>query len=286
MRTFKGNQGNIWKPGEVTLVSKKPFRVLIEGVRGRSYTGDISLDDMFFQDGNCVGTCSSVLPTARINCGYLGISAADCILKKGCCYDTSNPNVPSCYYHPATCDSIPVVARHDCVPGTKITSQYYCKQKGCCFDNSRPNAIKCFKHPRQPTPFPTTPPPTLPPKPAPGDCDFETDLCKWFNHADNHVKWQRQRGGTPSYKTGPKVDHTLGTDQGMSRVYEINCLCCMNVFMKQWLLSYINSRAAVSSKLSTLDPHALCICDNHHKHNRYHHRPTSMIINSIAIRAN
>ena len=128
--TLSGNQGNVWKQGEVTLTSKKPFRVLIEGVRGSSYTGDVSLDDMYFQDGNCVGSCSSVLPTARVNCGYFGISASECITKRGCCYDTSNPHVPYCFFHPATCASVPVAARTACDPTTTIVNQYYCKQKG------------------------------------------------------------------------------------------------------------------------------------------------------------
>ena len=80
---LKSNQGNVWKQAEVTLTSKKPFRILIEGIRGSSYTGDIALDDMYVQDGNCVGTCSSVLPTVRVNCGYFGISAVECITKRG-----------------------------------------------------------------------------------------------------------------------------------------------------------------------------------------------------------
>ena len=125
-----GSKGNVWKQGEVTLSNKKPFRVLIEGIRGKSYTGDISLDDLYFQDGNCVGVCSSVLPTARINCGYFGITAAECITKRGCCYDTSIPYVPYCFFHPATCQSVNVAARVSCDSKTKITSQYTCKQKG------------------------------------------------------------------------------------------------------------------------------------------------------------
>lgn len=153
--SLKGNQGNVWKQSEVTLVSKKPFQVLIEGTRAFSYTGDIALDDIFFQDGNCVGLCSSVLPTARVNCGYFGISAGgmhdltylfliieffyitnslfyslECITKRGCCYDSSVQNVPFCYFHPATCQSVHVVARHPCDPSTTITSRSICKNKG------------------------------------------------------------------------------------------------------------------------------------------------------------
>ena len=134
---LNGNQGNIWKQGEVTLSSKKAFRVQIEGVRGTSYTGDVSLDDLYFQDGNCVGVCSSVVPTARVNCGYFGISAAECITKRGCCYDTSILHVSYCFFHPATCQSVPVAARTACDPSISITSRYYCKQKGDVKSSSR-----------------------------------------------------------------------------------------------------------------------------------------------------
>lgn len=210
---LKGNQGNVWKQGDVTLASKKPFRIVIEGIRGKSYTGDVSLDDLYLQDGNCIGLCSSILPTVRVNCGYFGISPADC-LKRGCCYDSSVPFVPYCFWHPSTCQSVKPQARQHCVAGTVITSRYQCKQRGCCFDDSRPNVIRCFKHPRQPTPFPTSPPPTTVSPPTKWDCDFEKDLCKWKNFQDNHMNWRRQKGSTPSVGTGPKKDHTTGTDQG------------------------------------------------------------------------
>ena len=133
----------------------------------------------------------------------------------GCCYDTSVPNVPYCFRHPSTCQSVHANLRQNCAPGSPITSRYLCARHGCCFDDSTPNTIKCFKHPRQPTPFPTTPPPTTVSPPSKWDCDFEKSLCEWVHFSDNNLDWVRQKGRTPSTNTGPKKDHTTGTDQGV-----------------------------------------------------------------------
>ena len=51
--------------------------------------------------------------------------------------------------------------------------------------------------------------------PRPGFCDFEKDTCTWTNAIQgDDFDWLRDYGGTPSFTTGPRVDHTLGTSQG------------------------------------------------------------------------
>ena len=48
-----------------------------------------------------------------------------------------------------------------------------------------------------------------------GDCNFETGMCTYDNtQAEDQFDWLRNAGGTPSWKTGPSVDHTLGTTLG------------------------------------------------------------------------
>jgi hypothetical protein len=48
-----------------------------------------------------------------------------------------------------------------------------------------------------------------------GSCNFEQGLCGWTNAiVGDDFDWQRDFGGTPSSRTGPKVDHTLGTSSG------------------------------------------------------------------------
>ncbi|XP_027597841.1 trefoil factor 2-like [Pipra filicauda] len=88
-----------------------------------------------------------MLPKERKNCGYPGISAAEC-KKMGCCFNSSNPNVPWCFTPKQkkvkkVCPSDPY-ARINCGhPG--ITSKE-CTKKGCCF-RARPAGVPwCFYH--------------------------------------------------------------------------------------------------------------------------------------------
>ncbi|ESO93997.1 hypothetical protein LOTGIDRAFT_104973 [Lottia gigantea] len=49
---LSGNQGNSWKKGQILLpvLPTEHFYILIEGVRGGSYTGDIAVDDFVAKD--------------------------------------------------------------------------------------------------------------------------------------------------------------------------------------------------------------------------------------------
>lgn len=46
-----GNQGNTWYNATVALASSVPYQVVIEAERGTSFTGDIAIDDITFE--NC-----------------------------------------------------------------------------------------------------------------------------------------------------------------------------------------------------------------------------------------
>ncbi|CAB4001476.1 MAM and LDL-receptor class A domain-containing 2-like, partial [Paramuricea clavata] len=48
-----GTHGNQWRQGRITLSSTQLFTLVFEGVRGRSYQGDIALDDITLGDGKC-----------------------------------------------------------------------------------------------------------------------------------------------------------------------------------------------------------------------------------------
>ena len=99
-------QGNVWKKAEVTITSRTNYQMIFEGVNGRDYRSDIAIDDITFRDGYCVGLCSSVNPQRRVDCGYLGITKAQCVGLRRCCWDDSVPNVPYCFYHPSACKSV------------------------------------------------------------------------------------------------------------------------------------------------------------------------------------
>lgn len=52
--------------------------------------------------------------------------------------------------------------------------------------------------------------------PQPGSCDFEHGFCGFSNgHGRDNFDWLRTTGGTSSPATGPVVDHTTNSDQGL-----------------------------------------------------------------------
>uniref|UniRef100_A0A7M5U4P5 Uncharacterized protein n=1 Tax=Clytia hemisphaerica TaxID=252671 RepID=A0A7M5U4P5_9CNID len=174
---------------------------------------DISLDDINVKEGNCVGLCSSVPATARVSCGPSTVTASTCVINYGCCYDDTmkDQGLPSCFQHPGTCAAVPVVARTQC--GYVGISSYYCGKRGCCYDASA-NGPKCYNPLSKPTDFPTTMAPPTTPKPSIYDCNFEKNFCSFTNMAGDNLNWQRHKGETGSWGTGPKVDHTQGNEQG------------------------------------------------------------------------
>ena len=48
-----GNSGNAWLNQGITLVSKDPFSVVFEVVKGPKYTSAVAIDDILFLDGSC-----------------------------------------------------------------------------------------------------------------------------------------------------------------------------------------------------------------------------------------
>ena len=56
-----------------------------------------------------------------------------------------------------------------------------------------------------------------------GDCDFEDrTACGYENDPTNKVDWLVYSGSTPSYHTGPSVDHTTGLSTGLSDILMIS----------------------------------------------------------------
>ncbi|XP_071123139.1 MAM domain-containing glycosylphosphatidylinositol anchor protein 1-like [Mytilus edulis] len=45
-------------------------------------------------------------------------------------------------------------------------------------------------------------------------CDFEDEsMCDWKHDKQANIEWKRNYGTTPTRRTGPKYDHTLGKDE-------------------------------------------------------------------------
>ena len=69
-------------------------------------------------------------------------------------------------------------------------------------------------------------------------CTFQEDLCSWVNGQNGVVDdfdWLRNSGSTPSYGTGPSVDHTLGTADGVYLYIEASNSYTKG--QKAWLIS-------------------------------------------------
>ena len=45
------------------------------------------------------------------------------------------------------------------------------------------------------------------------DCDFDVDLCTWFQGETDDFDWLRNTGSTSSLNTGPNGDHTTGKNE-------------------------------------------------------------------------
>lgn len=98
------------------------------------------------------------------------------------------------------------------------TNEFYCPKDDLCINNNwRCDGENDCSDGADETGCPSTQPvitPSLGPA-HPSDCNFETGLCLWKSASFADMKWVRNRGKTPSWKTGPSVDHTTGSNLGM-----------------------------------------------------------------------
>jgi hypothetical protein len=55
--SLKGNQGTQWFQGQAPIPRLgKSFKIVFEGVRGKTFKGDIAIDDISFTSSTCGGT--------------------------------------------------------------------------------------------------------------------------------------------------------------------------------------------------------------------------------------
>jgi len=83
-------------------------------------------------------------PNDRTECGWYGITQAQCEAE-GCCYDPTHPNTKWCFYpRDHKCEVIDPNERKDCGhPG--ITRNQCINNNNCCYDSSVPNVPFCYK---------------------------------------------------------------------------------------------------------------------------------------------
>ncbi|XP_020611258.1 poly(U)-specific endoribonuclease-like [Orbicella faveolata] len=89
--------------------------------------------------------CSSIPPTSRTDCGWLGIDHHNCA-ERGCCFDSQQygGHIYWCFYpSDHRCHGILPQNRKDC--GFPGISRSECKGKGCCFDENFGHGVPhCF----------------------------------------------------------------------------------------------------------------------------------------------
>ena len=60
--TRYGQHGNVWNRASVDIVaSSNSFELILEGVRGSDYNGDIAIDDISYSASKCSGNCIDAL---------------------------------------------------------------------------------------------------------------------------------------------------------------------------------------------------------------------------------
>ncbi|XP_043546352.1 MAM and LDL-receptor class A domain-containing protein 1 isoform X2 [Chiloscyllium plagiosum] len=95
-----GNQGNHWRRGEVLLGVQRNFQVFLRAIRGVSYMGDITVDDISFEN------CSSILiPERQCNSDEFSCANKYCIPKSQLC-DFNNDCADNSDEHPVICSTI------------------------------------------------------------------------------------------------------------------------------------------------------------------------------------
>ncbi|CAB1343176.1 unnamed protein product [Coregonus sp. 'balchen'] len=51
--SLSGNQGDRWKQAKVSIHPTTSFQVVLEGIRGPGIEGDIAIDDVTLEEGEC-----------------------------------------------------------------------------------------------------------------------------------------------------------------------------------------------------------------------------------------
>ncbi|CDQ97382.1 unnamed protein product [Oncorhynchus mykiss] len=74
--TLVGNQGDRWKQAKVNIHPTASFQLVLEGIRGPGIEGDIAIDDVTIEEGECKDPPHNNLrslspPTAHHICQFL-----------------------------------------------------------------------------------------------------------------------------------------------------------------------------------------------------------------------
>uniref|UniRef100_A0A8C6T6G2 MAM domain-containing protein n=1 Tax=Neogobius melanostomus TaxID=47308 RepID=A0A8C6T6G2_9GOBI len=65
--SLNGNQGDRWKQARVNIQPMSAFQMVIEGVRGAGIEGDIAIDDISIEEGECKDPPPKSEPPSRVS---------------------------------------------------------------------------------------------------------------------------------------------------------------------------------------------------------------------------
>ncbi|KPP68837.1 MAM and LDL-receptor class A domain-containing protein 1-like, partial [Scleropages formosus] len=195
-----GDQGNLWHRQELVITSSQPFQILVEGMVGDDFNGDIAIDDLSFldcfpYDGEFPSPGSTPSPVTVLPSTSIPHTCANgqmVCATTGYCVDLAK----RCNFHPDCPDGADEL---DCGGywSTPLQSQRdYCHSGMDLKPSSSPTVKE--------------------------RCDFEGgDTCGWYRSWSNgslHVfRWFSGQGQSIHHGEEyhrPANDHTLGTPKG------------------------------------------------------------------------
>ncbi|CAG2193478.1 HSPA1s [Mytilus edulis] len=167
-----GNLGNQWKKGKVTISNAAGMKLFIEANKGKSWIGDIAIDDIQLMLGACAGSILHIVVRVRwLRLGLGDIAIDDIQLMPGVCAGVSPCDTSPCQ-NGGSCSETTTAIGYTCSCLGRFVGQ------NC--DQVDGKTVSEFA------------------------CDFETTKnCVFKNVDDDDFQWTYKSGSTPSGGTGP-----------------------------------------------------------------------------------
>ncbi|KAL8608892.1 hypothetical protein ACOMHN_065230 [Nucella lapillus] len=269
--TRTGSQGNQWTKASVTIdQGRTSYAMVIEGVGGNAYLGDMAVDDIVLAHGTCTGvtvtsgpgTTSTVAPGGAAHtcdfegnvCGYTQDTTDNYDWSRTSRSTTTTGTGPSndhtygtsqghYMYMEASNKRVGQKARllspvyHD---SGSMCLQFYYHMYGTGMGVLSVYTKVVFEGIRGTNFRADIAIDDISINQgacaSDGSCDFETGLCTWVNtHQGDDFDWTMTSGKTATGSTGPTADHTRGDSQGKYLFIETSAPRAVG--HKAWLVS-------------------------------------------------
>ncbi|XP_035658185.1 MAM and LDL-receptor class A domain-containing protein 1-like [Branchiostoma floridae] len=197
--TRQGDQGNLWTEASIDI-SAGQGQVVLEGVRGTSFRGDIAVDDVTLTDGACSQVVGPSVPPGGLQCDFEDVNL--------CGYTQDTDDDFDWTWQSSNTGTSGTGPSNDHTYGTAAGHYVYTETS-----SPRQPGVRGSSY-RGDIAVDDVALTDGPCQGADGNCDFETDLCTWTNaQQGDDFDWVLNNGNTGSSGTGPDSDHTLGNAQ-------------------------------------------------------------------------